>query len=551
MSIDLNEIIKSDTENELLEFKEALNNYDVDKLGKYFSALSNEANLSGKDRAYLLMGVSDDKTLPGTKITEEKVNGFKLEIANNTSPTISFIDVQRIKNPTAGKDDILCFIIPAAPQGMPVAWKDHYYGRNGESLGGLDLSEIERIRSQTANTDWSIKIVKDATINDLSKEAIEFARIQYIEKNKRLKDEVEKWDDKTFLNKAKITLDGKITNTAILLLGKPESEHFLSPATSTITWILKDKDGIEKDYEHFTCPLILSIQEVYKKIRNIKYRYIKDDTLFPEEVLQYDIYTIREALNNCVAHQDYTMGGKIVLVEKEDGELIFVNSGDFIPGSIENVIRSDAPETKYRNTFLSAAMVNLNMIDTIGSGIKKMFVIQKNKFFPLPEYDLSNRNIKLTITGKVLDMDYARKLATDDSLSLFEIMLLDKVQKKKTLTDEEYKLLKDRKLVEGRKTNYTISSSIAKLTNQQTDYMNLKGIDDEFCRKQILDFIKKFGSATRAQLEDYLIKKLSDGLTEKQKKDKVKNNLQALKRTGKIGLKPNSKEREWILVSSK
>lgn len=545
---DLNTLLQINCENELLEFKEARRNYDADKLGKYFSALSNEANLKNKEKAYFLMGVKDDKTTPGTLISDETVNSFKLEISNNTSPTMSFIDVERI---ATENDDVLCFIIPAAPQGMPVSWKDHYYGRSGESLGGLDLSEIERIRNQTVNKDWSIKIVEEATIEDLSKEAIDFARKQFAEKNPRIKDEIEKWDDVVFLNKAKVILNGKITNTAILLLGKPESEHFLTPATSTITWILKDRDGIEKDYEHFSCPLILSIQQVYSKIRNIKYRYIRDNTLFPEEVVQYDPYTIRESLNNCVAHQDYTMGGKIVVVEKEDGELVFMNSGDFIPETIEKVIRSDVPETRYRNTFLSNAMVNLNMIDTIGSGIKKMFVIQKNKFFPLPDYDLSNHSVKLTITGKVLDVDYARKLATDNSLSLFDIMLLDKVQKHKDLTDEEYKTLKKRGLLEGRRNNYVISSSVAKITDQQTDYMNLKGIDDEFCRKQIIEYIKKFGSATREKLESYLIDKLSKGLTEQQKKDKVKNNLQNLKHAGKIKVNPNSKHREWILVSSK
>jgi ATP-dependent DNA helicase RecG len=43
-------------------------------------------------------------------------------------------------------------------------------------------------------------------------------------------------------------------------------------------------------------------------------------------------------------------------------------------------------------------MVNLGMIDTIGSGIRKMFMIQKEKFFPLPEYDFSDNKVKLTIT---------------------------------------------------------------------------------------------------------------------------------------------------------
>lgn len=261
---DINTILNANTENEVLEFKEAKNGFDSDLLGKYFSALSNEANLAGKDRAYLLFGVKNDRTIVNTSISDEKINEFKHQIAENTSPTISFIDIERFK---VENKNVLCYVIPASPQGMPIAWKDHYYGRNGESLGGLDLSEIERIRNQTKNKDWSIKIIENASINDLSKETIDFARIQYAEKNPRLKDEISEWSNKTFLNKAKITIDGKITNAAIVLLGKPESEHFISPASAKITWILKDKDNIEKDYEHFLCPFILSIQEVYKKIR--------------------------------------------------------------------------------------------------------------------------------------------------------------------------------------------------------------------------------------------------------------------------------------------
>src|SRR5690606_4846060 len=174
---------------------------------------------------------------------------------------------------------------------------------------------------------------------------------------------------------------------------------------------------------------------------NLKYRYIKD-TLFPEEVDQFDAYIIREALNNSIAHQDYTLGGKIVVVENEDGILSFSNSGTFIPKSVEEVVTKDIPEEKYRNPFLAEAMVNLNMIDTIGSGIKRMFNIQRKKYFPLPEYNLDNRKVQVTIIGKVIDVNFARKLAQLPSLTLEEIICLDKVAKHKILNDEEAKSLK-------------------------------------------------------------------------------------------------------------
>lgn len=544
----LDELIASQFETEVTEFKEAKNSFSFDELGQYFSALSNEANLHNKNCAWLIFGIEDKKhIIVGTNYRKsaKDLNNLKEEIARQTSEHLSFIEIYECKrkDPAGKNQRILLFQIPPAPKGIPIAFKRMYYGRDGESLVGLSIEKIERIRSQSKSEDWSAKLITEASIEDLDSDAIQFARHVYIQKNPKLAEEVPTWDDQTFLNKAKLTINGKITNTAIVLLGKSESEHYISPATSKITWILKDKDGIEKDYEHFTCPLILSIQEVYKKIRNIKYRYIAEGNLFPDEVQQYDPYTIREALNNCIAHQDYTMGGKIILIEKEDGELIFSNSGDFIPSSIEDVIKSDAPENRYRNSFLANAMVNLNMIDTIGSGIKKLFNIQRDKFFPLPEYDLSDHKVKVTITGKVLDSNYARKLAEDKTLSLFETMILDKVQKNKKLTNEEYKLLKSKNLIEGKRNNYFISSTVAEITNQKSDYMKLRGINDDYCKKIIIDYIKKFKTAKKADLEEILLEKFGNSMTDIQKKNKIKNILQSLRRDGVI--EPHGKE--WIL----
>lgn len=544
----LDELIASQFETEVTEFKEAKNSFSFDELGQYFSALSNEANLHNKNCAWLIFGIEDKKhIIVGTNYRKsaKDLNNLKEEIARQTSEHLSFIEIYECKrkDPAGKNQRILLFQIPPAPKGIPIAFKRMYYGRDGESLVGLSIEKIERIRSQSKSEDWSAKLITEASIEDLDSDAIQFARHVYIQKNPKLAEEVPTWDDQTFLNKAKLTINGKITNTAIVLLGKSESEHYISPATSKITWILKDKDGIEKDYEHFTCPLILSIQEVYKKIRNIKYRYIAEGNLFPDEVQQYDPYTIREALNNCIAHQDYTMGGKIILIEKEDGELIFSNSGDFIPSSIEDVIKSDAPENRYRNSFLANAMVNLNMIDTIGSGIKKLFNIQRDKFFPLPEYDLSDHKVKVTITGKVLDSNYARKLAEDKTLSLFETMILDKVQKNKKLTNEEYKLLKSKNLIEGKRNNYFISSTVAEITNQKPDYMKLRGINDDYCKKIIIDYIKKFKTAKKADLEEILLEKFGNSMTDIQKKNKIKNILQSLRRDGVI--EPHGKE--WIL----
>jgi len=536
------------SENEVVEFKEAKNGYDFKKLGKYFSALSNEANLNHVESAWLVFGIKDkDKSIVGTSFRSDNTHlmSLKSEIAQHTTNNITFVEIHEVIEP---EGRILLFEIPATPRGIPMAWQGHYYGRNDEVLTGLNIEKIERIRNQKTRQDWSIEICEEASIQDLSTAAIAKAREAFKTKNQHLKAEIDTWSDKTFLNKAKVCINGKITNTAILLLGKPESEHFISPALAHITWILKDKDNIEKDYEHFSCPFILSVDKVFAKIRNLKYRYMRDEnTLFPEEVNQYEPYIIREALHNCIAHQDYRKANRIIVIESEDDKIIFVNGGTFLPETVENVLNIDAPQLDYRNDFLVNAMVNLNMIDTIGSGIRRMFIMQKNKFFPLPDYDFSDGNVKMTVIGKILDINYARKLAQMPNLSLNDILLLDKVQKRKILSNEALKYLRKKKLVEGRKNNLYISSNVAKETGQKEDYIKMQGFDNQYYKELILKYLTEFEEATKQDIEKLILDKLPNILSVEQKKNKIKYILYSMSKKDKtIENKGSNRYAKWV-----
>lgn len=311
--------------------------------------------------------------------------------------------------------------------------------------------------------DWSAQICENAAIHHLDPRAILKARQEYKRKYPHLAKDVDNWDDIVFLNKAKVTIDGQITNTALVLLGKDEAYHFLSPLIPQITWILKDEHNIEKDYTHFGLPFFLDIENVFNKIRNLNYRYLPDSSLFPIVITQYDPWVIREALHNCIAHQDYEKRGRITVVEKPD-ELIFSNPGNFIPGSVETVIEKDAPSDTYRNPFLANAMVQLNMIDIIGSGIKKMFQEQHKRFFPLPTYDLSEKDrTSAKIYGKILDKNYTQILMNKPGLPLKAVMLLDKVQKNINISEAEYRYLEGLKIVDGTYPNIYAASYTADL----------------------------------------------------------------------------------------
>lgn len=546
----LEEMLNLPAENEVVEFKKAQNGFDTQKLGEYFSALSNEANLSKKEFGWLLFGI-DDKThtVLGTQYKPHRktLDALKREIAERTNDGITFIEIHEL---TYQQKRVIMFQIPAASKGIPTSFKGHYYGRDGESLVALHLNELETIRRQVTQYDWSTQIVKGATIDDLDARAIATARSLYTSKNKNKATEIAGWDDITFLNKAKLTIKGQITNAAIVLLGKEESEALISPAIARIRWILKDSQGIERDYEIKSCPFLISIEEIYRKIRNLKYRYINPEfrTLFPEEVDTYEPYVIREAINNMIAHQDYTLKGQINVIEYED-KLVFTNKGSFIPQSIRNVLKDDAPEEVYRNPFLARAMVGLQMVDTIGSGIRKMFNYQRQRLFPLPDYTIENNRVQMTLIGKIVNMEYANTLARNTTLTLLEVEALNRVQLNKEVTNEEIALLKKRKLIEGRKPNIFIAKSVAQQLDQKTDYSNNKGFEDSYYCDLILKALKEHSILTREEITKLLWKKLPDVLNEDQKAIKVKNLLSKLRSQNKIKNLRKGSISNWQLKS--
>ena len=543
----LNDLRSLDSENEIVEFKEAKNNYDFTKLGKYFSALSNEANLCSKPYGWLVFGIKDnDHSIVGTQYRSERKDLDKLkgEIANKTTNRISFIDIHEVNLP---EGRVVMFQIPAAPKGIPTAFDGHYYARDGEELVPLNIEKIERIRAQATKEDWSAAIVPAATLEDLDEDAIALARKNFKNKFPDKADEVDLWDNITFLNKAKVTSKGKITRTALILLGKDESEHLLNPADVKIRWKLMDELNNDIDYEIFGIPLILSVEKVFAKIRNIKYRYMQEGTIFPTEVAKYEPFSIREAINNCIAHQDYTKNARINVIEMPD-QLIFTNQGSFIPGNVEKVVIEDSPEEFYRNRFLATAMFNLKMVDTAGGGIKKIYNFQRARFFPLPDYDLANDKVKMVLSGKILDLEYARLLAQNKDLTLEEIMMLDKVQKKLPLTDFEEKHLKSKKLIEGRKPNFFISLKVAQKTGQKADYTKNKGFDKQYYLDLIIKAIKQHKELSRKEIDDLLWNKLPDWMSDKQKKNKVNNLIAELSRNKIITNTGTFQDSNWVLI---
>lgn len=520
-------------ENEVIEFKQAGNDYSTDDIGKYFSALANEANLRDAESAWLIFGVHNKtRSVVGSdyRPQHERLQSLKMQIAENAEPRMTFRDIHELHH---ADGRVVLFAIPAAPRGIPIAWKGHYYARAGESLTSLGLDKLDEIRGQTLAQDWTAQVVPAATLADLDTNAIARARDSFAQKyaNRFNPEEVSNWPLETFLGRARLTQSGQITRTTLLLLGKAEAAFHLSPHPAQLTWKL---EGQELAYEHFGPPFLLSTTRLYQRIRTIQLRILPQDELIPIEVSKYDQKIVLEALHNCIAHQDYTRNGRVVVTELPD-KLVFENEGSFFEGRPDEYVEGKKTPRRYRNPFLAQAMVELNMIDTMGYGIHQIYKGQASRYFPLPDYDLSEPGaVKMTVYGGVVDPAYSRLLIQKTDLPLADILALDRVQKKLPIPDTSVIRLRKAGLIEGRKPNFHVSAQIAKATASVADYLRTRGQDDTFYLKQITDYLTVKGEASRADINQLLLGKFSDALTDEQKYNKVSNLLGKLRRRGAI-----------------
>ena len=517
-------------ENEVVEFKQATNSFSQHEVGKYFSAISNEASLKGAQYGWLIFGVHNkSRKVVGTDYRDTRgLDALKHEIAQNATGGITFIDIFEIYD--CGMR-VIMFKIPAAVIGMPTAWKGHWYGRDGESLTALSTDELDRLRGQSRR-DWSKQLIEGSSIHHLDPEAIKIARDSYKTKQDRdhISSDVDKMSDEEFLKKLNLIVSGRLTNAAMILLGNPEYDSLLD-TPARVMWRLYGSDEMVKDYMEFSIPYITVVDRVYAKIRNLTYRYIPNRrSLQTIDIPKYDVSLQRELLFNSIAHMNYTQDGRIYVDEHEDYILVR-NPGTFLPGDILTVLKPWYRAPYYRNQLLSEAMTNFNMIDTVAMGIRKIFKIQQERLFPMPDYFFRKPDeVVVRVYGKTLDENYMRILYDYPEFDIETVYLLDCVQKKQQLKREQYKHLRSLGVIEGKTPNIYVSLNIAEIIDERAQYTRNKAMDDKYYMDMIVNYLQQFGSGTKSDFYELLQDKLSDVLSSKQKDTKVRSLIRSLRK---------------------
>ncbi|MBQ8760028.1 MAG: putative DNA binding domain-containing protein [Bacteroidales bacterium] len=534
------------------EMKNLKNSFAGDEKNDVISYVSAIANMEG---GHLVIGVKD-KTLEivGTDLTKFSLNAksavWKL-MEHCTNLPSEGLSINEYTTDDTQKTVWVIHIPKHLPR-RPVYAHKKSWQRVEDSLVEMTQERLAVILEEPIfeNKDWSAEIVHNATLSDLDELAIAKARVMFkkVHASKISSEEIDTWSVEELLCNSGIMIDGKLTRAAIILLGKPISVFKLRPAVAEVTWTLRNEHQEVVDYEHFTVPFILTVDQILGKIRNLTMRELPGGTLFPDTMKQYDDYTIREALHNAIAHQDYTLQQRINFVENP-GYLYYENGGSFIPGTLQKALETKGPQRYFRNECLCRAMVNFNMIDTVSRGIKKMFNEQRRRHFPMPDYeiDTTSKEVGVKIYGNSINEKYTKLLKENDTLTLEDCILLDAVQKNHRISEDNVVALLERGLLEGDSSEYRISLDVAKKTHQLPEYTRNRGLDKSKIQQMILQYLQNADAvgAKRDAIFDYLKEVLPHNKTREQQERMLGNILSEMKDNGLIV----PKGRTWFLKS--
>ena len=163
------------------------------------------------------------------------------------------------------------------------------------------------------------------------------------------------------------------------------------------------------------------------------------------------------------------------------------------------------------------------------------------------DYDVSKIDrVAVTLRGEIIDERYTRLLIARTDLDLWDAILLDKIQKKISITKEQFSQLKKIGAVEGRFPNIFISAKVAKAVGESAQHIKNRGLGSRYDMDQIFELVCKHGPVTRQIIDELLLNRLPEILSENQKKRRIHYYLTVLAREGKIINKGSRRLPQWV-----
>lgn len=482
----------------------------------YVTALCNEKG------GLLVIGMEDKypHKVVGTRQNENSTGELEANIYRDTGIRPKIYELYEDEAEKKGR--VLVIDVPSRPAGTVFKFEDVPLMRVGEELKPMS-DEVYLSIIQENEPDFSQQICRDATLDELDPDALSVLKEKYAKKQNN--PIFLTLSNRQILSDLQLITDEGVTNAAVILLGKEDFIKRVYPQASVMLEYRHSESQITFDNRiSYSQPFFIMIDRLWHDIdlRNGKFQikegpYIFDVPYFNEEV-------IRESINNAITHRDYTRHSETV-IKQYPQKLIVTNAGGFPHGvTIDNILT--VPSTP-RNRLLADVLSKTGIVERSGQGIDKIFYRTLSEGKEAPDYSGSDAfNVELILSAIIQDKAFAlfiesvqQNLAEDNKLSVFEIVVLDKIRRneKTTALDKAViKQLMDRNLIEKRgKTNgihYILCRSYYEFTGNTAEYSKKSDWNTSQVTSIIIPFLTKYN---KAKMGDFV--KLLDGhLTRRQ-----------------------------------
>ncbi|OGU71759.1 MAG: transcriptional regulator [Ignavibacteria bacterium RBG_16_34_14] len=522
-------------EKEHLEFKEAKQQYDLERLKKYCNAIANECG------GHLILGVDDNfpHNVVGTNAFQNPLS-LKKDLLDLLKLRIDIEEFFYI-----GKR-ILIFEIPSRPIGLPLQYKGASYMRVGESLEPMTPEQLKRIFDE-AQPDFSAEICNAATISDLDEIAV--AELRHLWSSKSRNPQILTLPVEQLFSDAELLVDGKLNYAALILLGKKESLGKLLPNAEIVFEYRSIESSIQAQQRYDYRIGFLSIHNKLWDQINLRndVEHIQEG-LFIRDIPNFNEEVIREGLLNAVCHRDYNLQSS-VFIRQYPALLEIESPGGFPAGiTLDNIIYKQYP----RNRRIAEVFQKCGLVERSGQGVDKMFRLSIEEAKPRPDYSKSDAfSVILKIIGEIQDIKFLKFLEKVSSEKKIEwttqdLLIFDDIRQGKTPPAEFQNSIirmSDQGIIEkfgrGRGVKFILSKRFYTFLGEKGIYTRKKGLDTETKKVLIIKHLENHGKGTMEELEQ-IFPSLS--------RHQIFNLLRLLKKENKIQFKGSPKKGAWILL---
>lgn len=235
----------------------------------------------------------------------------------------------------------------------------------------------EQIRQMIKDSDGDIFEEMRALQQDLTFKEAETAFQRY---------KVEFSEDKFIALGLRNIHDDQYTNLALLL--SDQCQH-----TTKIAVFGDEENIIFKDAKEFGGSIFKQLDDSYEYLSLCNRTAASFKGLERIEKSDYPEEAIREALLNALVHRDYSYSGSII-INVNDQCMEFISIGGLLPGLSAEDIRSGISQP--RNRRLAEIFHRLRLIESYGTGIRKIYALYKNCLVQ-PRIEITHNTFKLVL----------------------------------------------------------------------------------------------------------------------------------------------------------